>query len=175
MSLLHLCPPRLSDHEALCRFEFENRTFFEAHINARPATFYSDEGVRAAIAQAQADAAEDRGYQFLARAGAAGPLVGRVNLSRVRRAHFHSAELGYRIAQAETGKGHAGEAVRLAIEQAFGVLDLRRIEAGVRLGNEASRRVLLRNGFRQFGHSTRSFQLAGVWYDLLHFERHAED
>lgn len=174
MPLLQLSPPSPSDHEALCRFEFDNRAFFETHINARPAGFYSDEGVRAAIAQAEAEAGEDKGYQFLARACAAGVLVGRVNVSRVRRAHFHSAELGYRIAQAENGKGYAGEAVRMALEQAFGVLRLQRVEACVRLGNEASLRVLLRNGFRQYGHSTRSFHLAGSWHDLLHFERHAD-
>ncbi|PTT79559.1 N-acetyltransferase, partial [Pelomonas sp. HMWF004] len=32
---------------------------------------------------------------------------------------------------------------------------------------------LQRNGFQQFGRSTRSFELGGVWHDCLHFERHA--
>jgi RimJ/RimL family protein N-acetyltransferase len=40
-------------------------------------------------------------------------------------------------------------------------------------GNLGSVRVLLRNGFVQFGHSRNSFELGGLWYDRLHFERHA--
>lgn len=34
-------------------------------------------------------------------------------------------------------------------------------------------RVLLGNGFVQFGHSRRSFELKGVRYDRLQFERRA--
>ena len=34
-------------------------------------------------------------------------------------------------------------------------------------------KVLAHNGFREFGRSTRSFQLRDEWEDMLHFERHA--
>ena len=167
-----LVPIQLSDAPALRDFELRNRAFFEANINARPAGFYDTGGVEQAIALALEDARADRGYQYLLKDGA-GAIVGRANLSAVRRAHFHSAQLGYRIAQSECGKGQAGEAVRQVLELAFGELGLARIEADCRLENTASRRVLLRNGFEQFGHSRRSFELHGVWYDRLHFERHA--
>jgi ribosomal-protein-alanine N-acetyltransferase len=50
---------------------------------------------------------------------------------------------------------------------------LKRIEADVRIDNAASIRVLVRNGFVQFGHSRRSFEVGGTWYDRLHFECHA--
>jgi RimJ/RimL family protein N-acetyltransferase len=50
----------------------------------------------------------------------------------------------------------------------------RSIEADTRAENTASVRVLVRNGFVQFGHSKRSFQLKGTWYDRLHFERHLD-
>ena len=91
----------------------------------------------------------------------------------MRRAHFHSAVLGYRIGEAACGKGHAGAAVRQVLGLAFGVLGLVRIEADCRVENAASARVLLRNGFTQFGQSRRSFELHGHWYDRLHFECHA--
>src|SRR5690606_36931600 len=86
-------------------------------------------------------------------------LVARVNLTRVRGHHFHSAELGYRVAQDHGGKGYATEAVRLALDYAFVRLRLHRVEAAVRVGNEASAKVLLRNGFVQIGHSSQSFWL----------------
>ena len=170
---LQLRPPVPEDLDELLDFELRNRAFFEAHVNARPADYYSADGVRAAIATACREAEEDKGYQFLLRDGA-GVLVGRVNLSRLRRAHFHSAELGYRIAEAAQGQGLAREGVRQVLALAFGGLKLLRIEATARDGNEGSARVLLRNGFSAFGRSRRSFELGGTWHDLLHYERHAD-
>ena len=173
MSAIQLIPPTASIADELLRFETVNREFFEARINSRPAAYYSPEGVRAAIALAEREAAEDKGYQFLVRTEA-GELVGRVNLSAVKRKHFHSADLGYRMAEAACGRGHASEAVRQVLVLAFGELKLRRIEATVRVAHEGSSRVLLRHGFRQFGLSLRSFELGGVWHDRLLYERHAD-
>jgi ribosomal-protein-alanine N-acetyltransferase len=171
---LQLRPPAAADLDELLDFELRNRAFFEAHINARPAAYYSADGVRAAIDTARREADEDKGYQFLLRDGA-GVLVGRVNLSRVRRAHFHSAELGYRVAEAAQGRGVAREGVRQVLGLAFGELKLLRIEATARDGNEGSARVLLRHGFSAFGRSRRSFELGGTWHDLVHYERRIDD
>lgn len=160
------------DLQALLAFELQNRAYFEATINARPASYYSAQGVGAAIEQARREARDDQAYQYLL--WDSGVLVGRVNLTRVRRAHFHSAELGYRIAQSAGGRGLASEAVRQVLARAFGEHGLVRVEATVRPDNEGSTRVLQKNGFTLFGRSHRSFELAGTWYDLLHFERRAE-
>jgi ribosomal-protein-alanine N-acetyltransferase len=167
-----LVPVSLDVAEELLRFETDNRAFFEARINSRPPSYYSPEGLRAALDEAVRDAAADRAYQFLLRADG-GALVGRVNLTGVRRKHFHCADLGYRIAEAACGRGHASEAVRQVLARAFGELRLLRVTATARVNNEGSLRVLRRNGFREFGRSTRSFQLGVVWHDCLHFERHA--
>lgn len=172
MPALQLVPPTLDVADELLRFETDNRAFFEARINSRPPGYYSADGVRAAITLAEREAAEDKGYQFLVRT-AAGELVGRVNLAGVKRKHFHMADLGYRIAESAGGQGYASEAVRLVLLRAFGELGLVRIEANARVGNEGSIKVLLRNGFREFGRSTQSFELGGVWHDRLHFERRA--
>lgn len=172
MPALQLVPPTLDVADELLRFETDNRAFFEARINSRPPGYYSPDGVRAAIVLADREAAEDKGYQFLVRT-AAGELVGRVNLAGVKRNHFQMADLGYRIAESAGGQGYASEAVRLVLLRAFGELGLVRIEANARVGNEGSIKVLLRNGFREFGRSTQSFELGGVWHDRLHFERRA--
>ena len=168
-----LAPVCGADLDALLAFEVGNRAFFEARINARPAGYYAREAVAAAIGAAEADARAGLGFQYLVRDDA-GQLVGRVNFSRVRRAHFHAAELGYRIGEAFNGRGHATAAVQCALMLAFGELGLRRVEAMTMVGNAGSIRVLERNGFQRFGRSTRSFELGGHWHDTLHFERHAD-
>ena len=80
--------------------------------------FYSEQGVAAAIAAAEAAWASDQAFQYLVVED--GRIVGRVNLTAVRRAHFHCADLGYRIGEHDGGRGVASRAVALCLEQAFG-------------------------------------------------------
>jgi ribosomal-protein-alanine N-acetyltransferase len=168
-----LNPVSPTDVEELLEFERKNRLYFEANINARPPAYYSTGGVERAIAEAMYEAERDRSYQFLIRYASTGEILGRANLNEVKRAHFHSAVLGYRIAEAACGKGLASEAVRQMIDLSFGALELKRVEANVRAENVGSVRVLMKNGFVQYGHSKRSFELGGTWFDRLHFEKHA--
>ncbi len=172
MSALSIRPVAAGDAEALLRFEIAHRAYFERWVNARAPTFYSEAGVAAAIAAAEAARADDQAFQYLVVDG--GRIVGRVNLTAVRRAHFQCADLGYRIGEDDGGRGVASRAVALCLEQAFGAHGLVRVEAAARPENRGSVRVLERNGFRQFGHSRRSFELGGHWFDRLLFERHRD-
>ena len=172
MDKLSITAVNRADAEDLLRFEVQNRAYFESLINARNPDYYSLQGVTEAIEAAIDDAFDDKGYQYLLREPS-GHLVGRVNLRAVQRAHYYSAVLGYRIAQHKTGKGYATEAVRLVLDLAFGRLNLKRIEADARSDNAASLAVLRRNGFVQYGHSRKSFELNGEWFDRFHFEKHA--
>lgn len=173
MPTLFLAAPTNADEADLLAFELTNRAFFERNINARSAEYYSLAGVRKAITAAIDDAKAGTAYQYLVR-DETGRLIARVNLSRVKRAHFYSAEVGYRVAEAAIGKGVAAEAVRQVVNLAFFQHKLYRVEATARPENAGSIKVLERNGFKQFGRSSRSFQLNEVWYDLLYFERHAD-
>jgi len=187
ISLITLIPATVDYAEELLQFELDNRAFFETRINARLSSFYSLQGVTKALELAEQDALADVGYQYLIVADSqviasmehdspenkSQNIVGRINLSRVRRAHFHSAELGYRIAQAACGQGFASKAIGLVMAKAFTELQLVRLEATASEINHASIRALQRNGFSQFGRARRSFELQGCWYDLLHFEAHA--
>lgn len=103
------------DHEDLLQFEQENCAFFESHVTARSAGYDSGPGLAATIEKALREADEDLGYQYLIR-DVQSQLIGRINLSRVRRAHFHSAELGYRIAQRACGqRGFCASAAALRL------------------------------------------------------------
>jgi ribosomal-protein-alanine N-acetyltransferase len=172
LSGLAIRPVAAADAQSLLRFELEHRAYFESWVNARDPAFYSVQGVAAAIAAAEAAWAKDQAFQYLIVED--GRIVGRVNLTAVRRAHYHCADLGYRIGEHDGGRGIASRAVALCLEQAFGTHGLGRIEAVARPENKGSIRVLERNGFRQFGRSRRSFELGGQWFDRLLFERHRD-
>ncbi len=171
MSKIMLVPATIEFAADLYQFELNHRAYFEARINARTDSYYSLDAVAKALKIAESEAKTDVGYQFLI-CDPSHQIVGRINLTQVRRAHFHRAELGYRIGQFDSGKGYASEAIRQVCHKAFIELDLQRLEAAVSVHNLASIRALQRNGFSQYGHSKRSFELNGVWYDVLHFETH---
>jgi ribosomal-protein-alanine N-acetyltransferase len=172
LSELAVRPLAAGDAAALLRFELEHRAYFERWVTARDPAYYSEQGVAAAIAGAEAARAADQAFQYLAIED--GRIVGRINLTAVRRAHFQCADLGYRIGEHDGGRGVASKAVALCLAQAFDAHGLGRVEAVARPENRGSVRVLERNGFRQFGHSRRSFELGGRWYDRLLFERHRD-
>lgn len=172
MSGLAIRPVAAADAPALLRFELAHRAYFERWVNARDPRYYSEQGVAAAIAAAEAAWAADQAFQYLVVED--GRLVGRVNLTAVRRVHYHCADLGYRIGEQDGGRGIASRAVALCLDEAFGTHGLGRIEAVARPENKGSVRVLERNGFRQFGRSRRSFELGGQWFDRLLFERHRD-
>jgi ribosomal-protein-alanine N-acetyltransferase len=172
LSTLHLRRVAESDAAALLRFELEHRAYFERWVNARDTGFYSAQGVRAAIAAAETAWANDQAFQYLILDDER--IVGRANLTAIKRAHFNCADLGYRVGEHDGGRGVASQAVALCLAEAFGTHGLWRVEAVARPQNHASVRVLERNGFQQFGHSRRSFELHGQWFDRLHFERHRD-
>ena len=172
MSGVRIRPVVAADAATLLRFELAHRAYFEHWVNARDPAFYSEQGVVAAIALAEKSREQGHAFQYLIEDD--GRLVGRVNLTNVRRQHYQCADLGYRIGEHDGGRGIASKAVALCLAEAFGPLRLLRIEAVARPENQGSVRVLQRNGFTQFGHSRRSFELGGTWFDRLLFERHRD-
>lgn len=79
-----------------------------------------------------------------------GPMIGTVSLYDFFESN-RRCELGYAFARAYWGKGYAAEAVEAALEHAFAVLGMNRIEADIDPRNEASARLLERLAFRKEG------------------------
>ena len=95
-----------------------------------------------------------------------GTLIGNIHLMKITWRHRH-AELGYLVGEREHwGKGHATEAVELAIGYAFHELNLEKVWATVIVENEASRRALENNGFRKCALFRRDRYVEGRWHDL---------
>ena len=166
MSEIRLVVPQRQNAAALLAFELENRAFFEARINARDPDYYRLASVEAAIDALLCDAKNDKGFGYLIML--ADSIVGRINLTQIERAYYNRAQLGYRLAEAENGKGYAKVAIAQVLQKAFHEHGLYRIEAHVGQHNPASRTVLERNGFSVFGETKQGFCLHGQWQDLWH-------
>ncbi|PWU24115.1 MAG: hypothetical protein C5B48_07470 [Candidatus Rokuibacteriota bacterium] len=95
-----------------------------------------------------------------------GGLIGNISLYKIAWRH-HNGELGYVIGERDQwGKGCATEAVKLATAYAFLELGFEKVWATVIAGNDASRRALERNGYRQCALFRRDRYVDGGWHDL---------
>lgn len=126
-------------------FEKENREYFERNLPPRPANYFDLEGFKEITRELLREQENHDVYMYLIR-DTQGVMVGRINLS-VLENNRKTAELGYRIGENVTNLGYASEAVKLVLEKAFTTYGFNRIIAGTAIGNLASQRVLLKNGF----------------------------
>ena len=78
-------------------------------------------------------------------------FAGAVGLVLQKDVYRYSAEIGYWIGEPFWGKGIATHAVKLLCKYAHDELKMVKLFAGVFGGNEASKQVLLKNGFQLEG------------------------
>ncbi len=95
----------------------------------------------------------DTMYTFGVFCGETGQLVGAMCLVRLAQLHTaeRQAELGYWTAKEHRGRGCTVEAAREVIRWAFEDLGVERLEWYAEAGNEGSRAVALKAGFRMEG------------------------
>ncbi|MFW0775492.1 GNAT family N-acetyltransferase [Paenarthrobacter nitroguajacolicus] len=98
-------------------------------------------------------------------------IIGMFTLSGIVRGPFLSANLGYWLDEAWTGKGIASGAVAAVVSLAANELGLHRIQAATLAHNTASQAVLKRCGFEQIGRAPCYLQIAGEWQDHVLFQR----
>lgn len=92
-------------------------------------------------------------------------LVGVVNVSEIVLGAFRSAYLGYYAFVPNAGRGMMTRGMALVIAKAFRELKLHRLEANIQPGNEASRALVQRLGFRLEGYSPKYLKIRGRWRD----------
>lgn len=123
------------------------------------------------------EAAAGRGVHWAAALPEGGPAVGSFSLLGLKQ-RDGGAEIGYWMHPAARGKGLATEAVELMARHAFtptddGGLGLRRLVVGHVTGNDGSRKVIERAGFRpvgveRAGDRVRTGEIVDLhWYDRL--------
>ena len=149
-------------------FEKENREYFERNLPPRPAHYFDLEGFKEITRELLREQENHDVYMHLIR-DAQGTMVGRVNLS-VLEDDRKTAELGYRIGENVTNLGYASEAVKLVLEKAFTTYGLHKIIAGTARDNQASQRVLLKNGFTFSRMIENDLQIHNEWVHTAVFE-----
>jgi [ribosomal protein S5]-alanine N-acetyltransferase len=131
-----------ADHApAVLAFELANRAYFAAFISDRGDEFFEEFTDRHNALLAEQEAGVGAYYVLVAEDGS---VLGRFNLYRVQDG---TAELGYRVAQHVAGRGVATGTVGELCGLAAARHGLRTIRAATNSQNEASQRVLIKNGF----------------------------
>ena len=98
--------------------------------------------------------------------GETGGIVGTFNVSGVLRGYFQSAYLGYEVFSPYNGKGFMRIGLKLFIEEAFGHLNLHRLEANIQPENEVSIKLVSGAGFVKEGFSRNYLNIGGQgWRD----------
>jgi [ribosomal protein S5]-alanine N-acetyltransferase len=104
-----------------------------------------------------------------------GELVGVINFGHIVRGGFQNAYVGYYAFVPHAGRGYMTEGLTLALRRAFGPLRLHRVEANIQPGNQPSRALARRLGFRREGFSPRYLKVGGRWRDHERWALRLED
>jgi [ribosomal protein S5]-alanine N-acetyltransferase len=102
---------------------------------------------------------------YVARETETGRIAGVINVSEIMRGAFESAFLGYYAVVGFAGRGLMREALSQVIGECFGPVGLHRLEANIQPGNERSRALVQRLGFRLEGFSPRYLKIGDTWRD----------
>jgi RimJ/RimL family protein N-acetyltransferase len=136
---LTLRAPRLADVKAIVRFAGDRRV---AENTARIPHPYRSEDAEQFVAAANRQEGEATFAVLLN-----GETIGMCGVEP----RDGTAEIGYWLGVPHWGQSYATEAVRAVIDHAFGDLGLDVLDAGARVSNPASRRVLEKCGFQWTG------------------------
>lgn len=170
---VRLRPPKPTDHGAWSELRLASRAFLQPWEPAWPTDDLTRAAFRRRLAAYARDIENDLAYPFFVFRD--DHLVGGVTISNVRRGVAQMASIGYWVGQPHVRKGYTLAAVRSATAFAFSKLSLHRLEAACIPENEASRRLLLKAGFRPEGHARAYLKINGVWRDHLLFGMLAGD
>lgn len=167
---VRLRPLRLDDADDLFALQSDPRVM---RYWSHPAWTDREQAVQR-IERLDLDHATTEFYQWAVEIGTSNALRGTVSLFALNREQ-RRAEVGYSLASELWGRGYATEMLRLAIDFAFGPLDLERLEADVDPRNDASCRLLERVGFLREGLLRQRWRVAGevtdaAMYGLLRSE-----
>jgi ribosomal-protein-alanine N-acetyltransferase len=108
-------------------------------------------------------------------AGGEERLVGQLTLGNIVRRAFCSGYAGYWVDSRVAGQGVIPTALALAVDHAFAVGGLHRVEVNIRPENRPSRRVVEKLGFRQEAYHERYLHIDGEWRDHIGYAMTVED
>jgi [ribosomal protein S5]-alanine N-acetyltransferase len=154
---------RPGDEHELAALYRTNRDFLRPFEPARPESFFGAAAQRRRIDRIGVDV-----WRWAIESD--GRMVGMIALADVVRDPLQLGNVGYFVSREYNGRGLATRAVADVVAFAFGEAGLHRLEAGTLPENNASQRVLEKNGFVRFGLARKLLQIDGEWRDHVLFE-----
>ncbi|MGA4838459.1 GNAT family N-acetyltransferase [Streptomyces sp. G45] len=177
-----LRPAAPADAEALARAHRHNRAHLAPWDPERPPEFFTAAGQLAGLRAYEQERAKGLRARWLlwdeapeGLRGSGPAVVGAITLSNIVGGPFRSANVGYWIDGAYTGRGLASAAVTAVCAAADADLRLHRLEAGTLPHNAASQRVLAKCGFEEYGLARAYLHINGAWQDHRLFQRILND
>jgi ribosomal-protein-alanine N-acetyltransferase len=168
-----LRPIELTDAPALLAVSLRNLERFRTSSPRQPDSYWTLEGQRERVEKAVAR--NNTGEALICVIARADAIVGMVNLSTIVRGPFCNTSIGYWIDGPQEGRGIMTAAVAAACTIAEHDLGLHRIDASTVPDNVASQRVLVKNGFEQYGRARDFLFLDGAWQEAVLFQRILHD
>ncbi|HLH11228.1 MAG TPA: GNAT family protein [Methylovirgula sp.] len=162
---VYLRPPEMRDFEAWADLREKSRAFLTPWEPTWPGDDLTRTAFRRRLRRHMQEMVEDEAYPFLVFRESDDALMGGLTLGQIKRGVAQSATLGYWMGLPFAGKGYMSRAVRATTGFAFTSLRLHRIEAACLPHNEASIKLLERNGFKREGLARAYLRINGLWQD----------
>ncbi len=169
---MYLRPPSATDAKAFVRAAKASRAL-HGPWTCPPATPARFDAFVARFAAQERNACTHAAFLVLRREDDA--LVGSYNFSEIVRGVFQSTYLGYYAFAPLAGQGYMTEGMALALDAAFDVLRLHRVEVNIQPTNARSLALAERIGFAREGYSRRYVKIGGRWRDHVRLAMLAED
>lgn len=166
---IYLRTPRAADYTAWRDLRRASREFLKPFEPRWTESDLSQRIYASRLKRGREEARAGTDYSFFIFNRSEDQLVGGITLSNVRRRAAQFVNLGYWMGRAFAGQGYMTEAVGLIVPYCFETLGLHRIHAAFLPDNQASRRVLEKNGFREEGYAENYLQIDGRWADHVLF------
>jgi ribosomal-protein-alanine N-acetyltransferase len=158
-----------SASEAVLQYFVRNRTFLAPWETQRDAEFFTVQYMSKMLENEQIEMDAGRLVKlWIFKEDEPERVIGSLGFSNIVRGGFQSCFLGYRLDEAEQGRGYMTEAVKAGCAVMFGEFGLHRIEANIIPRNGASLRVAQNAGFQNEGLSRRYLKINGAWEDHIH-------
>ncbi|WP_019119780.1 GNAT family N-acetyltransferase [Brevibacillus massiliensis] len=152
------------DAPAFLDYLIRNKTAHQPFMPLREADYFTLE-TAARVTDQRRLVEADQQYMFGVFSRETGQLIGKANLSKIIRAAFQNAFLGYDIDHTVQNRGYMTEAIRMVTAFGLNALDLHRIQASIMPRNLASQRVVENAGYIREGYSENYVKINGVWED----------
>ncbi len=160
---LFLRLPDMRDYEEWAKLRRASSDFLEPWEPVRSYDYLTRKSFRYRVAWSRNAVTARRALPLVLIRRSDGALLGGLTMDNMQAGVAQSCTVGYWMGEEFARQGYMFEALTAAVDYAFTVLDLSRIQAGCLPENTPSRALLEKAGFKYEGVAQSYLQIAGRW------------